>query len=447
MSVSARALATFAVLAGVVAGSAGRATAQFPPEAGPVGPGSAYVGGQPGTMPGGQPGVMPPSEPATYEGPTLATDSLGYTGGGSHGPRAWIGAEYLLYWTKDAPIPFNVATVGLAAGTGIVGATGTRILFGNTSIDYSNFSGVRVIGGYWITSNESLGLEANLFILPKKNVGTPALTGSDILPVLARPFLNTASNVQNSRVLGKPGQFLGNVQTTSGLELWGAEIGPVWRARDTGRWTFDYLGAFKFLALNETLTVADTANTLGGGVSVLQGRAFNSPSSLSIRDEFRVQNNFYGVTLGARSNLHVEAFTWSLTGKIGLGWMESNLRTTGTSTVSGGSTAPLTSVGGLYASGPSLGDFSKNQFAAIPEFATNLNVQITSHLGLNLGYNYLYISKVLRPGEQISGQVNPSFVPTSPNFGALSGPANSTIPLSSSSFWAQGFNLAFVLGF
>ena len=44
---SARALATFAVLTVVVAGSAGRASAQYPPDAAPVGPGSAYVGGQP----------------------------------------------------------------------------------------------------------------------------------------------------------------------------------------------------------------------------------------------------------------------------------------------------------------------------------------------------------------------------------------------------------------
>lgn len=438
---SARALATFAVLTVVVAGSAGRASAQYPPDAAPVGPGSAYVGGQPGMMPG-----MPMGEPGMYEGPALATDSLGNSGG-SHGPRAWIGAEYLLYWTKDAPVPFTVATIGPAAGTGIAGAAGTQTLYGNTNIDYSNFSGIRMIGGIWLTNNESLGLEANIFILPKKSVGTPALTGSDLLPVLARPFFNTATNQQNSRVLSKPGQFLGNVTTTAGLELWGAEIGPVLRTRDTGRWTFDYTGAFKFLALNETLTIADTANTLGGGVSVLQGRAFGSPSNLSVRDEYRVQNNFYGVTLGARSNLHVEAFTWSLTGKIGLGWMESDLRTTGTSTVSGISTAPLTSVGGLYASGPNLGDFSKSQFAAIPEFATNVNVQITSHLGLNVGYNYMYISKVLRPGDQVSSQINGNFVPTSPNFGARGGPSNSTIPLSSSSFWAQGFNLAFVVGF
>lgn len=436
MSTPSRALVAFALAAALGVGSAGRAAAQYPPDTLPP----AFALQQ-----GAAPGMAPSPVDAPYTGPVLATDTLGNSMG-AHGPSAWFGAEYLLYWTKDAPVPFAVATVGPANGTAIFGAAGTQVLFGGTSIDYTNFSGIRTHGGVWLTNNESIGLEGSFFFLPKNNAGTPALAGSSLYPVLARPFLNTAIDQQNSRVLTKPGQFLGSVTTTAGLELWGAEIGPVWRIRDNGRWTCDAITAFKFVSLTESLAINDVANTLGGGVSVLQGRAYASPSKLEVSDEYKVYNQFYGATLGLRSNLHVEAFTWSVTGKIGLGNMSSKLRTTGTSTVSGVNTAPLTSVGGLYASGGNLGDFEINQFAAIPEIGTNLNVQVTGWLAFNLGYNFMCITDVVRPGDQINGSANGSAVPTSPNWGTRLGPTGSTIPMTSSNFWAQGFNLGMTIG-
>jgi hypothetical protein len=425
------------------------ASAQLPPEAAPLGaPGAAFVGLQPDFTPMPMPGPgMPMPGPAVYEGPVLATDSLGSVGsGGARGPRAWFGTEYLLYWTKDAPVPFAVATVGPANGNAVVGASGTQVLFGNTSIDYSNFGGIRTHGGVWLTNNESFGLEGSFFILPRKYAGTPQLAGSDLQPTLARPFFNTATNTNASRVIGKPGQFFGTVTTTAGLELWGTELGAVWRARDNGPWTLDATAAFKFVSLDESLDITDSASTLAGGVSVLQGKAYASPSTLSVSDIFQANNQFYGATLGLRSGLHWEGFTWTVTSKIGLGSMTSRIRTIGTSTVSGPNTPPITSAGGLYASGPNLGEFETTQFSAIPEIGTNLNVQITSWLAVNLGYNYMCITDVVRPGDQINGRVNPSFVPTSPNFGTRLGPQGSTIPFSFSNFWAQGLQLGLTIG-
>ncbi|MFO0806860.1 MAG: BBP7 family outer membrane beta-barrel protein [Gemmataceae bacterium] len=426
------------------------ASAQMPPEAAPLGaPGAAFVGFQPDTAPMPMPGGpgLPMSGPATYEGPVLATDSLGSVrAAGSHGPRAWFGAEYLLYWTKDAPVPFAVATVGPANGSAVLGAAGTQVLYGNTAIDYSNFGGIRTHGGVWLTNNESFGLEGSFFFLPRKYSGTPQLAGSDLAPVLSRPFYNTATNTNAARIISKPGQFFGTVTTTAGLELWGAELGTVWRARDTGTWTLDTLAAFKFVSLDESLGITDGAATLAGGVSVLQGKAYSSPSVLSVSDTFQANNQFYGATLGLRSGLHWEGFTWTVTGKIGLGSMTSKLRTVGTSTVTGPNTPPITSAGGLYASGPNLGDFETTQFAAIPEIGTNINVQITSWLAVNLGYNYMCITDVVRPGDQITGQVNPSYVPTSPNFGTRLGPTGSTIPMTTTSFWTQGLQLGLTFG-
>lgn len=474
MSLSPRVLIATAVAASL-AGPAARSIAQLPPEAAPLAGGygttpPAYSAPNyptsplpPGAMPGGMmpggmmPGAMPPGymppgggmpgpPPGMYAGPSLPPEGFNAGPGISRGPQAWFGVEYLLYWVKNAPLGFPVATVGPAGGSAALGAPGTQLLYGNGDINFNSMSGVRAIAGIWLTDNESIGLEGNFFILPRKNNGSPPLQGTSGLPTLARPFFDTANNQPSSLVVSQPGNFQGAITTTGSLQLWGAEIGPIWRAIDRGRWTFDAGAAFKFVSLDEGLNITSTSNALNG-VSVIQGRAFGSPSTLTVVDDYKTFNNFYGGTLTARSNLHWEAFTWSITGKLGLGVMDSNVRVNGSSTVTTPTTPAISSVGGLFASGANVGTFHNSQFSVLPEFSTNLNVQITRHIGMNFGYNLLFMNNVLRPGNQISTNVNPSGVPISPNFGAHIGPTGSTIPLATSDFWAQGFNLAIIVGY
>ncbi|HXD85922.1 MAG TPA: BBP7 family outer membrane beta-barrel protein [Urbifossiella sp.] len=458
MSMSPRAIIAAASLAALV-GPLGRSAAQMPPEAAPLGGDfrtaqapNPYYAAQPNFLPpttAAPPGAMMPGAPPPgyYSGPPLPSDVVGAGPGISRGPQAYVGAEYLLFWVKNAPLPFPVATVGPAGGNAALGAPGTQLLYGNGDINFSSMSGVRAVAGVWLTNNESFGLEGNFFILPKKTGGSPPLQGTDLLPTLARPFFDTASNIPNSLVVNQPGSFQGAITTTGSLQLWGAELGPVWRAIDRGRWTLDTGAAFKFLSLDESLIINSTSNALPGGISVLQGRAIGSPSTLTVIDDFRTTNNFYGGTLMLRSNVHVEAFTWSLAGKLGLGVMDSTLQVNGSSTVTTPTTPPLTSGGGLLASGANVGTYHTNQFSLIPEFYTNINVQLTSHIAVNLGYNLLFMNKVLRPGNQISTNINPNGVPSSPNFGARLGPTGSTVPVSTTDFWAQGFNLGVVVGY
>src|SRR5438105_3124005 len=85
------------------------------------------------------------------------------------------------------PSPAPLATAGPATGLGILGQAGTTVVIGNSTFDFKEFSGVRLIGGLWITQSESLGIEGNLFVLPTKRIGTPPIAGSAGQPTLARP--------------------------------------------------------------------------------------------------------------------------------------------------------------------------------------------------------------------------------------------------------------------
>jgi hypothetical protein len=452
---SPRALA--AALAAALVGPAGLALAQ-PPDAAPVGRSHVGLSGPAGfpttaepviaPIQGvGQP-VPPPGAATTAQEPTvtsapLATDSLmDGLGGAARGPKGWLGAEYLLYWTKDLGLPVAIANVGPASGTAAIGTAGTRLLYGNTTLDYKDLSGVRVVGGWWLTNNEALGIEGNIFILPEKSSRTPTFTGAADAPTLARPFFDTALGRESSRVVSRPGFFTGGVRVDGTQELWGAEIGPVWRWYERGgSITIDGLTGFKYLNLDETLTISDSATAVGGGVAAFQGRAFPPPATVSVQDRFDTVNDFYGGLIGSRINCHLEAFTFSLTGKLSFGTMQQEVLVDGTSILTGFGPLPTITPAGLLANAGNTGRYEHDEFALVPEVLANLSVQITRHLTVTLGYNYLYMDEVVRPGDQIVMRINSTRVPTSPNFGANLGPAQAPVPLKTTDFWAHGFNL------
>ena len=467
---SARAITAVAVLTAALAGQTGRAAAQPLPDVQPAPPAGSAVGlshvsggyGPPAGNPYAAP--MAPTGPAVMPaqgafpmGPVMdpgipvdsgfPTDGLGDSSGTAHGPRGWIGAEYLLYWTKRAPLSSPVATVGFAGTTATLNSPGTRVILGNSDFDFSNFSGLRVVGGYWVTQNETLAIEGSFFILPAKQLTTPRLVGTVDRPVLARPFFDTVLGTPSSRLLTSPGLFTGGVGAETRQQFWGAEIGGALRAYDYGWLTLDATAAFKFLNLEESLTITDFANAQGNGVAVFLGRGFSAPATTYVTDRFATYNRFYGGTVGGRANLHMDAFTWTVASKLGVGSMQEAVRIEGQSVVSGPFPTPLVAGGGFYGVGSNSGRFTRNRFAVVPEIATNLTVQVTRHLTVTLGYTYLYVSDVVRPGDQIGTRVNTTLVPTSQNFGARFGGQSPTTTLVNSNYWAQGINVGLTYGF
>lgn len=415
-------------------------------------PAQGMVPGQPppGVPPGGPAGpAMPPGMPGgPVAGPPLPTDDLIGGPGLTRGLNCWVGAEYLLYWTKDAPLSVPIVTGGPATSTGIIGQPGVTVALGNTSFDFKNFSGVRVLGGAWLTQNQSLGVEGNIFILPSKRVGMPQITGVPGQATLARPFYDTALNRQSSRVLTRPGTFSGGINLDTSSQLWGAEVGPVWRYFDRGgHVTMDFVTGFKFLSLEESLTVNDFAAAVGTGQANFNGQTFRQPAVTFVNDHYATDNRFFGGVIGNRTNLHYQAFTLSLVTKLGLGNMQEAVRVDGTSSLVGVYPVPQVAGGGFFSQGGNSGKFVRNEFAVIPELNLNLAVQLTSHLTATFGYNYLYVSRVVRPGDQLGTNLNNTLIPTGQNFGARFGPQGPGVPFNSSNYWAQGFNLGLSVGY
>jgi len=94
-----------------------------------------------------------------------------------------------------------------------------------------------------------------------------------------------------------------------------------------------------------------------------------------------------------------------------------------------------------------IGTHQRTVFAVLPEVGLNVGYQITPCMSVCVGYTFLFTNNVVRPGNQINRNINPtqavSYVGEPPV--SLQGPAQPTFQFNGSSFWAQGINVG--LGF
>src|SRR5262249_19285854 len=125
--------------------------------------------------------------------------------------------------------------------------------------------------------------------------------------------------------------------------------------------------------------------------------------------------------------------------------------TNSTVNISGGQNLLLNGVptganAGLLALGTNSGIHHTNSFSVVPEATINLGYQLTPRMKVFVGYTFLYLSNVLRPGEQIDTGIDvtriPNFNPIDRNGNLITTPVANrpAAPMARTDFWAQGIN-------
>jgi hypothetical protein len=101
----------------------------------------------------------------------------------------------------------------------------------------------------------------------------------------------------------------------------------------------------------------------------------------------------------------------------------------------------VTRVGGLLALPSNIGPYRQDRFAVVPEGAVRISYHFTERLLGLVGYTFLYVSDVARPGDQIDPTVNRSQIPSVTGAGPLAGVARPQFNFGHSEFWTQGISL------
>ena len=128
-----------------------------------------------------------PGEAADQAPPRPFTKASTSPPGGSF----WIEASYLYWSAKGDRLPALVTQ----GGTGVLGAPGTVVAFGDSDVNGGWRSGARVRLGYWFDPAKRSGVDAHFFMLDRSATDFAASSDGSIL--LARPFFNANISAQD----------------------------------------------------------------------------------------------------------------------------------------------------------------------------------------------------------------------------------------------------------
>jgi hypothetical protein len=344
-------------------------------------------------------------------------------------PTVWGGVDGLLWWTKSAPLPIPVVTTGPAsqgASAGNLGMPGTVSLNGRLHPDFSG--GARLFLGGWFGPDHVLGLDGSLFYLGRQSGGFSVLdrtgTGNFVInePLIGAPFITQVS---------APGSATGGVAVGDTSRFWGGDVNLLYNLYRGNGWTVNLLGGYRFLELDETLTIASNSTVLST-VTFTDGQnntLVTAPpgSAIAVIDRFGVRNEFNGGQIGA--NFQYLWGRWSVDGvaKLGIGATHEVISINGVTNVYPVNDFPVPLAGGNFAN-VQMGRYARDRFALAPEAQLKVGYQLLPSLRGQVGYDFLYLSNVVRPGNQIDN--------------VYDGVTRPAVPWNTSSYWGQGLTLS-----
>jgi hypothetical protein len=362
-----------------------------------------------------------------------------YTGSiyANSGPL-WVQAEALMWWLKGNPLPPLVTTSPNstdAADAGVLGLPDTGILAGNGRVDSQMRGGFRTaVGirlGYWVDWLMDAELEAGLMWVGDGQSSGDFFAESLGDPILARPYVDAQTGLPASRLVAYPGIAEGfiDIETSSDLLSTGIVFRRGWRESEWGR--LDWLAGYRYLRLQEELFARENF------ISLDPAGAFPVDTEVDVIDIFNTRNEFHGVDLGLKYWVSRGPWSLELTGKVAVGALSRILEIDG-------STVTLSALGdvtffdsGFYVLPTNEGRYRSSQLSALPEIGFTLRRQITHDFIFTFGYSLLVVNNVVRSGDQVDLNINPSQF----NGGTLVGPAEPSVRLKESVLWAHGFNI------
>lgn len=344
--------------------------------------------------------------------------------------RFWGRAEYL-YWhmlgMENPPLVTSSSTGTARDDAGFLGQPATTILLGNDRFVDDGQSGGRFGFGFWLDRCRDIGVD---FIYTKLGDSSDSWSvTSDQVAILARPFFNIDTALEDARLLAFPGEVSGGVQVEGSADY---DVYELLIRRPVSRFcrapTYIVYG-YRAAELDDSLRISDFSQSLSGATS---------GSSVQSLDSFRSRNVFHGFEAGIHTDFRLsECWQLGIEGKVAFGETDHKTTISGTSTATNSQGDSTTTAGGLLTQSSNIGTFESNSHGVVQELTIRLQRSVWRGMTGSIGYTVHRWNQVARAGEQIDRSVNPTQIPP----GTLVGEARPEHPDTTSNFVVQGITV------
>ena len=147
-------------------------------------------------------------------------------------------------------------------------------------------------------------------------------------------------------------------------------------------------------------------------------------NEIDVFDRFVTENEFWGAEIGYETEWEYRRWSLNCLSKVAIGNMRQRVTILGATTIDDNAGTVETTAGGLLTQGymhpgvdgipgnaddfyvGNIGAYERDEFSMIPEIGLTLGYDLTNRLKLTAGYTLVYLSNVVRPGDQIDLDVN-----------------------------------------
>jgi hypothetical protein len=159
---------------------------------------------------------------------------------------------------------------------------------------------------------------------------------------------------------------------------------------------------------------------------------------VNLRESFETENDFQGIELGFVREVPFGRWWFETTSRVALGNNSQKVKIAGSTRLIEAGVAE-TFPGGLYAQRTNIGTYERDRFTVVPELGAAIGFHVGPRLSLTAGYTLVYISNVVRAGDQIDTDINPGLIPVEAN--PLTGPLRPRFIFRQTDFYAHGITV------
>lgn len=352
----------------------------------------------------------------------------------------WDSHEFLLWWTRPGRMPV-LATGSRGSGPPILGESQTSVLIGGGTPNARDTAGMRLTSGISIAPNRTMGIQYSyLFLGTMTERATLQGTSPDRPRWIGRPIVDAQTGLESAFIVAQPWAVDGWLQVTNSSRVTGWEVGTVGNILCQGNARIDVLAGYRYFMFNEGLRIEQVSYQLPG----IQ----NSPGILALSaDQFDAHNRFHGGQMGLQGGIHRGSMFLQMVGKIAFGHTVQVAKISGQTTMlTNGYPLPLlqSMQGGVLALPSNSGRVAQSVFSVLPEAQVKIGCKVGSNSHFYIGYTFIYVSDVIRAGDQVDRTIDTRPMAFSSNTGGtLLAEDRPRLPMQRTDFWTQGISLGF----